>query len=364
MEQTAQWISAGTASPFYARRSFFISKAVERAEAEVCGLGQFEFHVNGRKIGDHELDPGWTAYNKYIQYVRFDVTDELRPGENVLGAEVGNGWFLKNDEHYTFAFPPFMPPNPNPYRPFGKSLVLAIELRIEYADGSTETITADGKWKTAAHEIVQSNVYGSETFDGSLRQHGWDAPGFDDSGWTAAQIVLPEDAPKGLLREQRQPPVKVLRSYEGRLLHRTGGRAVYDFGQNMSGILELSARGRPGAVIRVYPAEKLDPEGNADQMARGWTMVDSLITVRLGPEPGPQRFRMKFSYFAGRYAAVEAEEGAELLELKAHAISSAWKRAGSFDCDDDRLNRIYDMIEKTAEANLLSVHTDCPSIDR
>ena len=154
-----KWITNSTASPFYARKEFRITKEVRKAEARVCGLGQFIFYMNGRKVGDHELDPGWTDYSRLIQYVTFDVTDDLCQGENVLGAEVGNGWFIKTDEHYTFTFPAFMPPNPNPYKPYGKVLVPAVSLKIMYADGTEETIEADDSFKVKADSTVMSNVY-------------------------------------------------------------------------------------------------------------------------------------------------------------------------------------------------------------
>ena len=110
------WISAGTKTPFLARKTFTVDKKVRKAVAKVCGLGQFVFYVNGKKVSDHELDPGWTDYRKWIEYVIFDVTDLVQEGENCIGVAVGNGWFIKTDEHYTFHFADFMPPNPNPYR--------------------------------------------------------------------------------------------------------------------------------------------------------------------------------------------------------------------------------------------------------
>lgn len=149
---------------------------MKKAEAKVCGLGQFIFYVNGKKVGDHELDPAWTNYRKLIQYVMFDVTDCLVQGENVLGAEVGNGWFIKTDENYTFSLPAFMPPNPNPYEPFGKSLMLALQLEITYTDGTEEEISADETFAVKEHPTVMSNVYGSETVEGSLIQKGWCMP--------------------------------------------------------------------------------------------------------------------------------------------------------------------------------------------
>lgn len=365
------WITNGTTAPFYARKAFRIEKAVEKAEAKVCGLGQFVFWMNGRKVGDHELDPGWTDYRKLIQYVVFDVTAYLTQGDNVFGAEIGNGWFIKTDEYYTFSFPPFMPPNPNPYEPFGKSLVLALELTIFYEDGTAETITADDSFVVKAHPVVMSNVYGSETIDARLVCDGWCTAQYDASDWARAEIVPGEDAPKGRLVEQSQPPVKVIHSYEGRPLGSVNGREIYDFGQNMSGLLEAEVQGRPGDMVRLYPAEKLGPDGDVDQVAKGWVTVDSCITFIVGKDREWENFRMKFAYFAGKCLAVEriAGDGGDtshirIRDLRAHAITSAWKTDGSFTCDDERYNQIYDMIEKTVEANMVSVHTDCPTIER
>ncbi len=364
MRELGNWITAGTEGPFLARREFAVEKPVARATAKVCGLGQFVFWVNGQKVGDHELDPGWTDYRKYIEYVTFDVTALLRPGKNALGAEVGNGWFLKNDEHYTFSFPAFMPPNPNPYRPFGKSLVLALELNLLFADGTSETLRADGKFRVAPHSVTQSNVYGSETEDGRLRQAGWALPGFDDSGWAAACILPEADAPAGRLLEQFQPPIRVVRKYPAKFLHTVNGREIYDFGQNTAGILSFEAKGRPGDVVRIYPAEKLAADGDVDQVAKGWVTVDSVVTYILGAENAWEPFRMRFTYFAGKVVAVEKSPGVELRGLAAEAVTSAWQEAGSFSCDDARYEAIYSMIERTVEANLLSVHTDCPTIER
>ena len=106
MENSFIWITDGGDKPFCTRKIIQVSHQVQTAMLMVCGLGQFEFYINGRKTGDHELDPGWTNYNKYIEYVTFDVTEELSVGENVLAAQVGNGWYIMNRDHYSFHFPP------------------------------------------------------------------------------------------------------------------------------------------------------------------------------------------------------------------------------------------------------------------
>lgn len=366
MGSLGRWITNGTAKPFWARKVFEIEKAVKCATAKVCGLGQFHFWMNHEKVEDHELDPGWTDYRKLIQYVTFDVTEQLHSGENVLEVEVGNGWFHKMDEHYSFHFPEFMPPNPNTYRPFREELVLALELRIVYEDGTESVLHADDSFQVRRHPVVMSNVYGSETIDGRLFEA-------EESEWEQAVLVPKEKEPTGKLTKQCQPPVKVIRSYAGECLGNVNGREIYDFGQNMSGILEFEAFGKRGDEVRIYPAEKLAENGDVDQMAKGWVNLDSCITYIIGEDDRWEKCRMKFTYFAGRYVAVERVYGQEtrqagseirIRNVTAHAISSAWKTDGTFSCDDKRYEQIYSLVEKAVEANMVSVHTDCPTIER
>ncbi len=359
-----KWITNQTAKPFYARKEIVIEKEVKKATAKVCGLGQFNFYINGKKVGDHELDPAWTDYRKLILYVSFDVTDLLQAGKNVIGAEVGNGWYIKCDEHYIFTFPAFMPPNPNPYKPYGSCLIFAMELHVEYEDGAEEVFSADDSFKVKEHPVVMSNVYGSETIDGRRSQPGWSETGFDDSAWQQASYVPEEEIPKADRKEQAMPPIKVVKSYEGKFFHHVKERDIYDFGQNMSGILEFEAKGKAGDEIRIYPAEKLGEDGDVDQVAKNWVTVDSCITYIIGKDDIWEKCRMTFTYFAGRFVGVEKGNSVEIQNMSAHAVTSAHKTDGTFSCDDERYNQIYDMIEKTVEANMVGVHTDCPTIER
>ena len=366
MSILGNWITDGSGQPFYARTTIELPKPVRAATAKVCGLGQFVFSVNGSKVGDHELDPGWTDYRKAIQYVTFDLTDVLRVGKNALGAEIGNGWFLMDDaEGYSFHFPPFMPPNPNPYVPFGESLIFAMNLTVTYEDGSVESFTADDSWKSAPHEVRRSNVYGSEIVDASLRQKDFSCPEFDDSEWHEAKLLKGAEAPQGILMEQFQPPIKVIHTYEAKYLHEANGRSIYDFGQNMAGILEIRVKGKKGDSLRIYPAEKLNENGDADQMAKGWMNIDTVITYKIGSDDAWETWREKFTYFAGKVLAIEkSSPDIQIDTIYGHAITSAWKQDGIFECDDERYNKIYHIIEKAVEANMVSVHTDCPTIER
>ncbi|MBR3561964.1 MAG: family 78 glycoside hydrolase catalytic domain [Oscillospiraceae bacterium] len=363
MSLSEHWITNQTKAPFYLRREFAVEKPFRSATLRICALGQFNAYLNGKRAGDHVLDPAWTDYNKLVQFVTFDVTELLSPGANALGIEVGNGWYIWDDSFgYGFHFPPFMPPNPNPYKPYGESLVAAFELDIEYADGSSVTVASDENCKTAPHAVQHTNVYGSELIDGARAQRGFSAAGFDDSAWTMAFRATAEEAPRGALSEAKQPPVKVIQRYEAKYLGTVNDRAVYDLGQNISGLLRAEVRGKAGTRVEFFPAEKLTAEGDVDQMAKNWMPIDNVVSYVIAQDAAWETVEQTFTYFAGRYIGVRGD--AEVRALAGDAITSAWKRAGTFACDDERYNKIYDMIEKTVEANLLGVHTDCPTIER
>ena len=359
----SNWITSHSRQPFYLRRVFRLEKLPVLAELSVCGLGQYNAFLNGSRVGDGYLEPTWTDYDKLILYRRFDVTGLLRKGKNALALEVGNGWYIWDQSFgYSFHFPPFMPPNPNPYHVYGESLVACFELTLRYADGTEERIGSDGECRTVSHGVKHTNVYGSEWIAGTALKCGCSLPDFDDSDWEGAFAAKPEEVPKGRLEEAKLPPVKALKRYSAKKIGVVNGRAIYDLGQNISGILEAEVRGKAGTQVAFYPAEKLDPAGDADQVAKNWMPIDTVVTYVIGQDNVSERFAQSFTYFAGRYLAVAGE--AEILSLSALAISSAWKNAGSFTCDDERYNKIYDMIEKTVEANMLGVHTDCPTIER
>ena len=360
-----QWITNGTAHPFYARKELILEQRPQTAVIAVCGLGQFQLYVNGRKVSDRVLDPAWTDYNKRINYITFDIAGYLKAGKNVIAAEVGNGGYLMDCEGgYSFHFPPFMPPNPNPYRPFGSVLVLAAHLEMTFGDGTRQILDADESWKVAEHPVTVSNVYGSEILDGRKRIPGWNTELPDDSGWKQAELVRKEDEPKGVLTEQTIPPVRVIRTYDGVYFHQVNGRAVYDFGQNTSGMLEMSVKGKKGDVIKIYPAEKLAADGDVDQMAKNWLPIDVCETYIIGQDDAWETFAMTFTYFGGRYVAVEGCGPDRIRDMKLKAITSAVENAGRFTCDNRRYLQIYDLVEKAVEANMLSVHTDCPTIER
>ena len=354
-----KWITNRTARPFYARAEFTVEKPLKEATARVVGLGQFNFFLNGEKVSDHVLDPGWTDYDKAVQYVDFDITGALREGANGVGIEVGNGWFLwDQDFGYGFHFPPFMPPNPNPYHPYGDCLVAWVQIRLTYQDGTEAEFVTDESWQTAPHMVERSNVYGSERIVGAKKQEGFSQAGFSAEGWEKAAEA---EAPKGRLVPTIQPPIRVLKTYDGQEIGEAKGMKVYDLGQNVAGLLTARLRGTPGSEVTFYPAEKLDAEGAPDQVAKNWLPIDNRV-VYVPATGEEEEFSQVFTYFSGRYLGVSGE--AEILSLQAQAISSAWEDAGTFTSSDERWEKIHEMVKRTVEANMMSVHTDCPTIER
>lgn len=363
------WITNKTDRPFMARKSFVLDSVPEKAIALVCGLGQFNFYVNGHHASDHVLDPAWSDYKKLIYFVEYDITSLLVQGENVLAAEVGNGWYIcDQQEGYFFHFPEFMPPNPNPYQPFGKELVLAVHAEITTHDGKETIIDTDSSWKTAPHQVLHSNVYGSEVIDGRNYIPGWNMVDFRStvpnfSPWSQAHRVGNEDELNAHLAKQLIPPVKVIKTYDGIYIHSLHGHSVYDFGQNVSGMLEFEVMGRAGDVVHAWPAEKLTENGDIDQVAKNWMMIDVCEAYTIARDDIWEKFAMTFTYFGGRYVALDCDPE-KIRNIRLKAISSAGEAAGTFFCDDERLMQIYDLVDKAVEANMVSVHTDCPTIER
>jgi hypothetical protein len=193
----AQWISMSRTDkepmPIF-RKSFSLDKNVQEAYVHICGLGHYELRLNGGKVGNSFIDPGWTNYRKTCLYSSYDVTNLLRDGENAFGVLLGNCMYNVPGGRYVKFTGTFGPPK------------LIAQLEIFYDDGTRETIATDETWRCAFGPIVFSCVYSGEDFDATRLEAGWDAPNFDDAQWQAVQVV---DGPGGVLRAQEAPPITV-----------------------------------------------------------------------------------------------------------------------------------------------------------
>jgi len=333
------------------RRVFTVRQPVARALLFVSGLGHYEAYLNGRKVGDRFLAPGWTDYDRTVLYDAFDVTDELRVGPNAIAAIVGNGFHhIAPERYYKLAIA------------YGWPKLLAA-LRIEYADGRRETLSTGPAWKAAPSPITFTSIYGGEDFDARLEPEGWTAADFDDTGWGRAAAATP---PAGRLQVETDHPLRVMETLPPVSVKPTGpGAFLYDFGQNASGIVRLGVRGEGGRTVTLTPSELLTSDGRPNQKASGepyrWT-----YTLRGG---GDEAWAPRFTYYGFRYVHVEGAvpAGADgppglprILSIEmAHTRNSA-PEAGRFETSFPLFGRIDRLVRWAIRSNLASVLTDCP----
>lgn len=334
------------------RKQFRAKHKVRQATLFISGLGQFEAVLNGQKIGNHFLDPGWTKYDQQAQYVTFDVTSQVRQGANALGVLLGNGFY-------------YVPPVKERYRKlktaFGYPKLLC-RLAIAYQDGTREDIVSDQSWKTAAGPVTFSSIYGGEDYDATLEQVGWATPKFDDKAWRPAIAV---DGPPELLAQQ-QEPLQIFDTFQPQSVTQPQpGKWVYDFRQNASGIVVLHVRGHRGDTVRIMPAELLGADHTASQKNTGRAYYFTYVLKGNGLET----WQPRFSYSGFRYAQVtggvpqgQANPGGrpEIVRLTALHTRNAAAQVGEFSCSNELFNKINTLIDWSVKSNLASVFTDCP----
>ncbi|QHV99980.1 family 78 glycoside hydrolase catalytic domain [Spirosoma endbachense] len=334
------------------RKSLTITKSVRKATLFISGLGQFDAHLNGQKIGDHFLDPGWTKYDKQAQYVTFDLTDKLKSGENVIGVMLGNGFY-------------YVPPVKERYRKlkvmFGYPKMIC-RLFITYTDGSTDNVVSDASWKTAPSPITFSSIYGGENYNATREQPGWDGPAFTDKSWKNALIV---DGPP-VLTSQMQEPLKVFDTFAPISKKRLdSGDWVYDLGQNASGIISLTVNGKQGDTIRIYPAELLKADGSVNQKASGSPFYFEYVLKGGRAET----WQPRFTYYGFRYLQLKGGvpqgeqnpvQKPQVIDLKGLHTRNAAASAGQFSCSNELFNKASTLIDWGIKSNMASVFTDCP----
>jgi hypothetical protein len=352
----AQWI-AGAANweTVLLRREFTVRPGLKRALIHVCGLGQYELSLNGKKVGDDLLSPGWTKYDRTCLYDTRNITPLLHQGQNAAGLMLGNGMYNVHGGRYTKFQGSFGP------------LKAIAQIRLEYADGPVEIIGTDENWRAASGPITFSSIYGGEDFDARLVQCNWDQPRFNDANWQLAQTVT---GPGGELRgfSCAAPPIRafdVLNPVSKRQI--TNGATVYDFGQNAALMVRLAVRGPAGSKVRIIPAELLESDSSVDRGSSGGGQAWWQYTLA-----GDDResYFPKFFYHGCRYLQVlrlPATEGGTIpvvKKIEGVVVHSASEPAGEFECSNPLFNRIRKLVRWAQRSNLMSVLTDCPHRER
>lgn len=333
------------------RKDFLVGKKVSHAYLFVSGLGQYEAYINGTKVGDRFLSPGWTSYRKTCYYNTYDVTKYLKRGQNTIGTIVGNGFYNINRERYRKLVIAFGAPK------------MILRLSVHYTDGSSESVISDESWKTFQSPVTFSSIYGGEDYDARLEQTGWCTPDFNDSGWDQ---TLAAKKPEGLLQPENDHPLKVMQTLLPQSVSLINDTiCLYDFGQNASGIVRLTVRGKAGKEVRLLPGELIDDDSLITQRASGSPYYFSYI-LRGDKE---EIWMPRFTYYGFRYVQVtgaipagnpNAHDFPVISNLEFLHTRNSAPVTGSFSCSDDLFNSIYELINWAIKSNLASVATDCP----
>ncbi|MEN8254409.1 MAG: glycoside hydrolase family 78 protein [Verrucomicrobiota bacterium] len=328
------------------RKEFEATKGIASARVYATSLGIYELRINGERIGDALFTPGWTSYNKRLQYQTYDVTDLLNENSNAIGATVGDGWFRGHLAGWA-------DPNRNHY---GNELALLLQLELEYEDGSKETITTDSSWKNSTGPIRAADFYMGESYDARLEKQGWDMPGYNDLEWIDVKLL---DHSKDMLIAQAGPPVR--RMFEIKpveILTTPEGDTVIDMGQNMVGWVRFTIRGREGQSVKLRHAEVLDKEGNFYIANLKGAKQEVSYTFA---EEGEITFEPHFTFQGFRYFTVEGLDYTPSLEdFIGEVIYSDIPLAGSFTCSDPLINKLQENIQWGQRGNFVDVPTDCP----
>ncbi len=335
------------------RREIDIRKPVKRAMAYVSGLGQFDFFLNGEKVGDNFLDPAWSDYDRIICYVPFDVTDGLQPGANVLGVMLGNGMYNVPRERYykllmTYGYP-----------------MMILKLDVEYADGSHDVVVSDGAWKTTSSPVTYSSIFGGEDYDATLEHDGWMKPGYDDSSWQPVLFA----SQRGELIAPKALPVKVMEEFPVFKVHKTKyGKWLYDLGQNFSGIPRLTVKGARGQSVQMNTCEWFNRSVDTIQIQGGYR-GETRFTYTLRGDDEPETWQPQFTYHGFRYVLVSGAVPAgepnpeglpEIVDVRGLHIRNSTPETGSFVCSNDLLNKTQRLIGWGIKGNMVSYLTDCP----
>lgn len=339
------------------RKEFPVSKNLVRAVIHISGLSEYELTINGKKVGDYLLSPGWTDYKKTILYNTYDVTKQLQDGTNAVGIILGNGMY--NIQPDSVRYVKFL-------NSFGPLKAIA-QLQLDYADGTTKTIVTDKSWQVAPGPVTYSNMFGGEDYDANAETIGWNKPSFKvDSKWKSAVVTTgPGGTLKGLSCDA--PPVKVIESKQPVKITKLKDNVwIYDYGQNASMMPYLVVNGPKNSYVRMIPSELLGQDGYVDRKSATQDGARPAWWQYTLTGNGEEEWRPKFFYQGARYLQVElfsADEGATLpvvITLQSQIVHSSSAPVGRFSSSNDLFNRIYELVRWAQRSNMVSLMTDCP----
>jgi alpha-L-rhamnosidase len=325
----------------YLRTVFTAVKPIRRATLYATALGTYELHLNGGRVGTGYFSPGWMEFRKRVYYQTYDVTKMLRQGDNALGAILSDGWY----SGYIWAG----------RDTYGTVPKLCVQLRIEYSDGTQQTVATDDTWKLSYGPIREGDVQQGETYDARLEMPGWDSAAFNDSAW---QPVTVWAAPNLQIGVSPSPPVQAQQEITPvQMTQPQPGVYVYNLGQNLAGWVRIKATGNAGTKIVLRHSGWLNPDGTIyTNYLREARAIDAYYLKGGGPEI----YEPSTTYHGFQYVEVTGYPGTPTLDdVTGIECRSTLPMTGAFACSDARLNKLYNNALWTMRDNLVDVPTGC-----
>lgn len=358
------WISDGTdinlkPAPYF-RKVFDAPKKIKSARAYLAVAGLYELYLNGRKIGNHRLDPMYTRFDRRTLYVAYDVTKQLQSGKNAIGVILGNGWY----NHQSTAVWDFHKAS------WRGRPAFCLDLRITYEDGSVETITSGKDWKTSLSPIVFNSIYTGEHYDARLEQPGWNTIGFDDSKWKES---VSRAAPSGNIVVQLLHPVRDVEQIHTKSINVLNDTTwVFDLGRNISGVSQINVKGAAGTVLRLIHGERLKSDGhvdlsNIDVHYRPTDHTDPFQTdIFILSGKGEESFKARFNYKGFQYVEVVSSQPLTLNQqsVTGYFMHSDIPVAGEIRTSNPVIDKIWFATNNSYLSNLFGYPTDCPQREK
>ena len=352
------------------RKTFSAGKPIASARLYISGLGYYETSLNGKRVGDVVLDPGWTAYSKQVLYNVFDVTSAIKRGNNVWGVMLGNGWW-----------------NPLPiklfgrwdireYQQTGRPCVIA-EIRIRYTDGSEDVLPTDESWQTTEGPVMQNSVYLGEHYDARKEINGWDTGTAGKATWKNARKA---DGPSGTMTVQMQPAVKIIDVLKPvKVTNPRPDTFIVDMGVNFAGVARIRVKGPAGKTIRLRYGEDIFKDGTLNYSTSVMTQIRK-GGIKGGPGApetawqedrytlkgkGTEVWNPRFTFHGFRYVEVTGWPGKPTLaDFEGLVLSADLEEDGTFSCSNEMFNEIQEVTKRTFRSNVFSVQSDCPAREK
>lgn len=339
----------------YLRKTFSTEKAIKKARVYISGLGLYVFYINGKKIGDHVLDPTFTNFDKRVHYITYDVTKNISSGINTLGVLLGDGWYNVHSRA-VWGF------NKAAWRDRPTCL---LQLEIEYEDGTVDVVLTDESWKTAPSPTIYNDIRQGEKYDARLEIANWNRSILDASLWIP---VREKAGPKGTLVAQMMPANKIMRTVTPVAINSPKpGVYIVDMGQNFAGWIRLNVKGDSGNVVNMKFGEVLNDDGTLNQynVSRHHRETEFQVAEYTLNGKGLEVWEPKFTYFGFQYVEITGYPGQLTIDdIVGKVVHTSFETSGSFTCSNDIINKIHNATDWSFISNFLGYPTDCPQREK